>query len=84
VKQFTSAGRVWGYCNGNDIALQERRYENPTVGIVVVQVRRVRAISGDVFQRTACAALVKRRRRCIRKPGFPAMAERFRWPRADG
>jgi hypothetical protein len=60
VKQFTSDRRKWGYCNGNDIALQERPYENPTIGILVVQVRSVRAISGDVFQRTPWAALVTR------------------------
>jgi hypothetical protein len=58
VKQFTFVRRKWDYCNGNDIALQERRYENPAVGIVVVQVRCIRAISGDVFQYPAYAALM--------------------------
>jgi hypothetical protein len=58
VKQFTFDRRNCGYCNGNDIALQEKRYEDPTIGILVVQVRCIRAISGDVFQRTAWAALV--------------------------
>jgi hypothetical protein len=58
VKQFTFERRNWVYCNGNDIAVQERRYEDPTIGILVVQVRCVRAISRDVFQRAACAAFV--------------------------
>jgi hypothetical protein len=34
-------------------ALQERPHEDPTIGILVVQVRRIRAISGDVFPRAA-------------------------------
>jgi hypothetical protein len=58
VKQFTFNRRKWRYCNGNDVALQERRYENPSVGILVVQVRCIRPIFRDVFQRAACAALV--------------------------
>jgi hypothetical protein len=40
-------------------ALQERPHENPAIGILVVQVRRIRAISADVFQ-LATAAFVTR------------------------
>jgi hypothetical protein len=36
-------------------ALQERPHEDPTIGILVVQVRRIRAISGDIFQRATAA-----------------------------
>jgi hypothetical protein len=52
-------------------ALQERHYENPTIGILVVQVRRIRAISGDVFQPAAYAAFVTP---LIFVPGFEAAA----------
>jgi hypothetical protein len=41
------------------MALQERPHEDPTIGILVVQVRRIRAIPGDVFQ-PATAAFVTR------------------------
>jgi hypothetical protein len=36
-------------------ALQERPHEDPTIGILVVQVRRIRAISGVVFRRPNAA-----------------------------
>jgi hypothetical protein len=60
VKHFTFSGRVWDYCNGTQAALQEKYYEGPTIGILVVQVRRIRAIPGDVFQSAADATFVTR------------------------
>jgi hypothetical protein len=44
-----------GLSAAQQIALQERPHEDPTIGILVVQVRRIRAFSGDVFQRAAAA-----------------------------
>jgi hypothetical protein len=57
VKQLTLDRRVWAYLQRT--ALQERPHEDPTIGILVVQVRRIRAISGDIFQ-LATATFVTR------------------------
>jgi hypothetical protein len=49
-----------GLSAAQQAALQESPHEEPTIGILVVQVRRIRAISGHIFQRAACTAFVKR------------------------
>jgi hypothetical protein len=61
VKQFTSGRRVFGYPKGwKKPVLERERYENPTIGILVVQVRRIRAIPGDVFQLAGAASVTVR------------------------
>jgi hypothetical protein len=40
-------------------ALQEKPHEDPTIGILVVQVRRIRAISGEVLRRPNAAFLTR-------------------------
>jgi len=54
VKQLTLACRVWDYLQRNN-GIAGETHEDPTIGILVVQVRRIRAISGDVFQPPAAA-----------------------------
>jgi hypothetical protein len=49
----------------NQTAFSGESYEDATVGILVVQVRLIRTISGDVFQRATCPALVTKRRRLL-------------------
>src|SRR6185295_14933238 len=48
---------VLGLSAVQQTALQERPHEDPTIGVLVVQVRRIRAISGDVFRRPSAASV---------------------------
>jgi hypothetical protein len=54
VKQLTLACRVRDYLQRNN-GVEGETHEDPTIGILVVQVRHIRAISGDVFPRAAAA-----------------------------
>jgi hypothetical protein len=54
VKQLTLACRFWDYLQCNMLHCR-RDHEDPTIGILVVPVRRIRAISGNVFQRATAA-----------------------------
>jgi hypothetical protein len=58
VKQFTGRVIVSDYLLLQPSALQEMSHEDPTVCPVVVQVRRFRAVSGEVFQPAASAPFV--------------------------
>ncbi len=52
MKQLTFACRVWHYLQRNNCIAGEI-HEDPKIGILVVQVRRIRAVSGDVFELAA-------------------------------
>jgi hypothetical protein len=54
VKQLTFPCRVWDYLQRNNCIAGES-HEDPAVGILVVQVRRIGAVSRDVFRRPAAA-----------------------------